>query len=284
MKAPILLLVLTASLRAADAPTDPASPVNSKITNVVVFADRAQVTRAGTVAIAVGTARFVFARLPGWIDAGSVRVALAPADAGRILDVEVERSYLTRPSDEEFQKAEAAVREIADQIAALDDEKAVLEAQSKQVEAIRLFSLDKLPKDAAIREVKPAEYGEAVKFVTGSLREIATAKRDLEKKRREWQPELNARQRRLDDLRQRSQLEQSAVVVTLQGNAARTATLSVLYMTPGATWEPVHELRAKSDSSSVHLASYAVVIQTSGEDWTGVNLAPTYLSPDICHV
>lgn len=274
MKTPLLLAtLLAASVRAADAPAEPVPPIVSKITDVVVFADRAQVTRAGAVQVPAGTTRVAFARLPGWIDEGSVRVALAPADAGRILDVQVERSYLTRPSDEEFQKAEAAVREISDQIAALDDEKAVLDAQSKQVDSIRLFALDKLPKDAAIREVKPAEYAETVKFVTGSLREIAAAKRDLDKKRRELQPELTARQRKLEDLRQRSQLEQRSVVVTLQGSAPKTATLSLVYMIPGATWEPMHELRANSDSGKVHLASYAVVIQTSGEDWTGVNLA-----------
>lgn len=269
----LLSLAVIFTLRAADAPdAEDGKPVVSKITDVTVYADRAQVTRVATVPLAVEPARHAFAQLPGWIDEGSVRVSLSPADVGQILDVQIRRTYLAKASDEEFRKAETAVREISDQIAALDDEKAILETQSKHVDAIRMFSLDKLPKDVAAREIKSDEYGQSVEFIANSLRKLALARRDLEKKRRDLQPELTARQQKLNDLRQRSQLEQRTVVVTLKGGA-KPAQLALTYMLPGATWEPVHELRASPDAKTVSLASYAVVIQTSGEDWTGVNLS-----------
>src|SRR5262249_16097394 len=172
-----------------------------------------------------------------------------------------------------FSKAEAVVRGLADQIAALDDEKAVLEAEGRQIDAIRAFSLDKLPRDVAVREIKPGEYGDSIKFITGSLREIATAKRELEKKRRDLQPDLYARQRTLEAMRQRSQLEERSVVVTLNATSSKSAGLRLTYMLPGATWEPIHELRAMPDGKTITLTSHAVVMQTSGEDWTGVNLS-----------
>jgi uncharacterized protein (TIGR02231 family) len=270
------MAALTLTLRAADAP--PAAeaadgqPVNSKITAVTVFADRAQVTRVGDVNLGAEGGRFVFGKLPGWLDEGSVRVAIAPVEAGQILDVEIRRSFLARASDEEVQKAENALRELTDQIGALDDEKNVLEAEAKQVEAIRAFSLEKLPKDMAAREVKPAEYGQTVEYVVETLRKIATAKRALEKKRRDLQPEQNARQRKVEELRARAQLEQRNVVVTIKG-AAKTATLTLSYLLPGATWEPVHELRAGVRGGPVTLASFAVVQQTTGEDWSDVKLS-----------
>jgi uncharacterized protein (TIGR02231 family) len=268
----VLLLASLPVLHAADAPdADTAQPLVSRITDVVVYADRAQVTRRTDLDLGKEGGRYAFARLPGWLDEGSVRVSLVPAEAGQVLDVQIHRTYLAKASDEEFRKAEVAVRDISDQIGTLDDEKAVLESQAKQVEAIRAFSLDKVPKDTAVREIKPAEYGESVKFVTTSLREIAVARRELEKKRRDLQPELAARQRKLEDLRQRSQLEQRTVVVTLKGGGK--ASLNLSYMLPGATWEPVHELRASPDGRTVALASYAVIMQTTGEDWTGVNLS-----------
>jgi uncharacterized protein (TIGR02231 family) len=268
-----LLLASLASLHAADAPeADNGKPITSRITDVTVYADRAQVTRAASIDLAPEPTRLAFAQLPGWIDEGSVRVNLAPVEAGQVLDVQIRRTYLAKASDEEVRKAEAAVREFSDQIAGLDDEKAVLEAQSKQIEAIRMFSLDKLPKDAAVREIKPAEYGETVKYIAASLREVAAGKREIEKKKRDLQPELAARQRKLDELRQRAQLEERTVVVTLKGGA-RKAELRLTYMLPGATWEPVHELRATPDGRTVALSSSAVVMQTTGEDWTGVNLS-----------
>ncbi|MEI7729803.1 MAG: mucoidy inhibitor MuiA family protein [Verrucomicrobiota bacterium] len=261
-------------LLAADPATaegDSAKPVDSKITEVTVYADRAQVTRQGTATLGQEAAQYAFAKLPGWIDEGSIRVSLVPPDVGQVLDVQIHRTYLARASDEEFRKAEESVQEITDQIAALDDERAVLEAQTKQVDAMKLFSLEKLPKDSAVREVKPTEYQATVEFVTGSLRKVALAKRELEKKKRDLQPELNARQHRLEELRQRSQLEQRTVVVTASGRAGKAA-MALAYMLPGATWEPVHELRASLDGRPVSVASYAVVRQTSGEDWNNVKL------------
>jgi uncharacterized protein (TIGR02231 family) len=270
----LLLSIFAATLpvRAVESGNETeARPIQSAITQVTVYADRAQVFRAAEIPLGGEVERVAFAKLPGWIDEGSVRVTMVPPGAGEILDVQVQRTFLARASDEQFRKAEAAVQELTDQVAALDDEKAVLEAQATQVDAIRMFSLEKLPRDTATREVKPAEYNESVRFVTGSLREMAVARRDLEKKKRDLQPELTARQRALEELRQKSQLEERTVVVTLKGKGR--GSLHLAYMIPGATWEPVHELRATPGSKSVSITSQAVVRQTTGEDWSGASLA-----------
>ena len=81
-----------------------------------------------------------------------------PPTAGQILDVQIRRTFLAKASDADFGRAQDRVQEVADQIAALDDEKNVLEAQSKQVDSIRAFSLDKWPKDAAVRPIPASEY------------------------------------------------------------------------------------------------------------------------------
>lgn len=270
------VLFLTAPMLSAAPPDEPgadAAPVASQITAVTVYADRARVIRTGTVNLPAGTVRLAFPKLPGWIDEGSVRLGIAPASAGELVDVQVLKTYLTRPDDEELRKAQDAVQEIADQNAALDDERNALDAEAKQVDAIRMFSLEKLPKDATTREVKVEEYGGVVKFIGQSLLDIAKSKRELEKKRRELQPELAARQKKLNDLRQRSQLEQRTVLVVVKGAAAQPVTLTLTYMLPGASWEPVHELRAGNGAEKVAVASFGVVTQTTGEDWDGVALA-----------
>ena len=254
------------SLIAPSWAADDAKIAASKITAVTVYADRARVTRTAAKAPLGG--RLAFTKLPGWIDEGSVRVSLAPAGAGELLDVQIEKTFLARPDDAALRQAEAAVTELTDQLAALDDERAALDAQAKQTDAIRVFSLDKLPKDAAVREVKGEEYGGVVKFVGHSLLEIAQARRELEKKQRDLRPDMEARQKKLNELRQRAQLEQRNVIVTTAARQAdATATVTLTYLLPGATWEPVHELRTAADGRSVSVASFAVVTQTTGEDW-----------------
>lgn len=268
----LLLLSLVAAGARAETAADPVegTPVASKITAVTVYADRAQVTRTAEKVQLGG--RLAFAKLPGWLDEGSVRVSINPAGAGEVTDVQIFKTFLARPEDADLRKAADAVQELADQVAALDNEGRVLDAQERQIEAIRAFSLDKWPKDAAAREVKPEEYGGLIRFIGESRREINTARFALEKQRRDLQPELDARNRRLAELRQRAQLEQRTVVVSTSAAAPATATVTLTYMLPGTTWEPLHELRASPDDTAITLASSAVVSQTTGEDWDGATL------------
>lgn len=252
--------------------SEEATALKSKISEVTVYADRARVTRVATASLRAGVARFAFPKLPGWLDEGAVRVSLNPPAAGEVLDVQVEKTFLARPEDAEVRKAEAAVTELTDQLAAIDDETATLDAQARQTDAIRVFSLEKMPKDAAVREIKVEEYGSVVKFIGNAMLDLARAKRELEKKKRDLQPELAARQQQLAELRQRAQLEQRTVLVTVNGARDSEAGLSLVYLLPGTTWEPAHELRAAQDGASVSIASYALVTQTTGEDWEGATL------------
>jgi uncharacterized protein (TIGR02231 family) len=63
------------------------------------------------------------------------------------------------------------------------------------------------------------------------------------------------------------------VFVTVQGDHKADARLELVYMIPGATWEPVHELRARGrNPQSADVTTFAVVTQTTGESWDGVDL------------
>ena len=250
---------------------DGALTLETKVAEVTVYADRARVVRRGTVAATEGTRRFAVRGLPGWIDEGSVRVQLVPPSAGEIVDVEVRPTFLAQTHDEDVRRAEARVREIADELAALDDEKSVLEAQARQIESIRAFSMEKLPRDMMTRDVDVASFAAVVDFVAEGLRKNARARRELEKRRRTLAPELAARQRELAELQRKAQLEQRTVRVTANGIQGR-AQLEVAYLVPGATWEPVTELRARPDGSTVTLASFASVTQTTGESWEGASI------------
>ncbi len=247
--------------------------LTSSISEVTVFSDRAQVTREAVISLKKAAATYSFRRLPGWVDDGSVRVALVPAEAGQIVDVQVGRDYLARPDDEEYRKAQEAVQQIADEIAALDDEVAILNAQAAQIEGIKVFSMDKIAKDAPLRDIKVETYGQVVQFVAASLRETAKARRDLAIKRRQLEPELYARQRKLSEMQALTQLEETTIVVTVEGDSGHNARLVLTYMLPGATWEPAHELRAQGRTPDKgEVTSFAVVTQTTGEDWSGATL------------
>ncbi len=276
MKRLIMATILLCTCFSGPAKSKEAGPewLSSSISKVTVYSDRASVTRTTSVKLSSDEVVYGFKKLPGWVDDGSVRVTLSPSGAGRIVDVRVKRDYLARATDEEYRKAADAVQEIADKLDELEDEERVLNAQAKQIEEIRVFSMESIPRESAVRDINVESYGKVVNFVTGSLRATAKARRNIDRKRRDLGPELAARQRRLDELQSLTQLEETTVLVTLAGTGAGQGVLELKYMLPGATWEPAHELRAQGrNPNSAEVTSYAVVTQTSGEDWENVDIS-----------
>jgi uncharacterized protein (TIGR02231 family) len=66
-------------------------------------------------------------------------------------------------------------------------------------------------------------------------------------------------------LNSKARLEERAVEIALRGQGQAIVILT--YLLAGASWEPAHELRAEEKGEQVNISSYAVVRQTTGEDW-----------------
>ncbi|PKN44549.1 MAG: hypothetical protein CVU59_11400, partial [Deltaproteobacteria bacterium HGW-Deltaproteobacteria-17] len=226
----------------ADAETE-GQRLQSKVVRVTVYSDRARLTRQATAQVLAEPTVYTFPSLPGWVDDGSVQVS---ASAGRILDVRVDRRFLARPTDESWRKVEAEHKAITNRLAALRDELAVLEAQKQQIENIKAFSQTKITQDTFIGDVNVKTYGDVLGFITDSLRANARARRKVMLRLDELAPEYEASQRRLNDAKALMKLEETNVLVTLQAATPGPVTLELTYMLPGATWEPMHELRASS--------------------------------------
>lgn len=268
----------------ADDPNEVA--VSSAIRKVTVYSDRALVSRQGAVKVGATPTVYAFRHLPGWVDEGSVRAATS---AGNIVDVRVVRGYLARATDPRFVRAEADARVVAERLLALDDELKVLDAKAKQVEDIKAFSMDRLNKEVAAgaaRGAAPSQaapgsagvvgvdtYAGVVDFIAKELREIAKGRRAVQAERERLAPEALANTKRVEELRALTQLEETKVVVTVQGGAPAEAQLELTYMLPGATWESTHDVRTEeADPTSVDITSYAVVSQASGDDWDNAEL------------
>ena len=243
----------------------------STVKKVTVYSDRARVTRRATAEVTTKPIVFALRRLPGWVDDGSVRVS---ASAGRIVDVRVERSFLARATDAKWLKAEAHHKALTNSIAALDDEVSVLNAQKAQIESIKAFSLDKITKDTTIGDISVESYSDVLSFISDSLRATAKARRVVKEKRDKIMPEFAASTHTLEELKSLRHLEETTILVTLQSSRTAQSTIDVAYMMPGATWEPKHELRVSTaDAKKVEVISFAVVTQTSGEDWGDAELS-----------
>lgn len=245
--------------------------IPSRVTEVTVYSDRARVTRQAAAKLSTESTVFAFRKLPGWVDDGSVRVSTSE---GRIIDVRVERDFLAKPTDSSYQKAQAQNQALKNKLETLADEFAVLDSQKQQIQGIKAFSLQKINKDLVIGNIKVASYGEVLAFVSDALRSTAKARREVERKREQIVPEYQASVKRLAELSNLIKLEQTTVLVTLQASRPTASNIELTYMIPGVTWEPMHDLRVStSNTKTAEVVSFAVVTQTSGEDWQNARIS-----------
>lgn len=263
--------------------------VASRISAVTVFADRAQVTRQANVELrSAETGRFAFARLPGWIDGESLRVAVEPPGVAQILDVAIQPVFAAEAAEESVRKAQAAFLEVSDQLGEIADEERNLQEEIKRLEALRMLSIDKLPRELAVGETRVKNLAETMSYLSDTIRADQKQLRALGKKRRDLEPIQSQRRAELSELQVRAQLQTSTVVVELrpqakrpaEGGATQAIVIKISYLTPGASWEPSGELRVAHAAAGVQVLQSATVVQTTGEDWTGAALAFSTQRPD----
>ena len=99
----------------------PAGEITTDISRVVVYEDRAMVTRAGESEISSGAQEIILTGLPPMIMDDSVRVSGKSAGKVTITGTEVRRSYLVNPRREDVDTLEQEIRVMKEERSAIDD-------------------------------------------------------------------------------------------------------------------------------------------------------------------
>ena len=137
-----------------------------------------------------------------------------------------------------------------------------------------LFRSSSLQKISSSATIGVKSYGEMLRFISDALRKTARERRAVQRQRDAISPEFQASQRRLAEMQNLMKLEETTVLVTLQGSRKASSIVELTYMIPGVTWQPMHDLRVStSDAKTAEVISFAVVTQTSGEDWKNAQLS-----------
>jgi uncharacterized protein (TIGR02231 family) len=177
---------------------------------------------------------------------------------------------------------------VSDQLGEIADEERNLQEEIKRLEALRMLSIDKLPRELAVGETRVKNLAETMSYLSDTIRADQKQLRALGKKRRDLEPIQSQRRAELSELQVRAQLQTSTVVVELRpqtkrpadSGAAQAISIKISYLTPGASWEPSGELRVAQAAAGVQVLQSATVVQTTGEDWTGAALAFSTQRPD----
>ncbi|MFI4860998.1 MAG: mucoidy inhibitor MuiA family protein [Phycisphaerales bacterium JB063] len=269
-----VLLLVTYSTHAQEAPR-----VESKVTEVTLYRDQAQITRTLQVPAGQGPIEIIVPGMPDQMVASSLF-----AEGGDAVDV---RAVQTRQRVVEEEPRED-IRELDEQLRAIEEEIETNTAM-QQLVLSQLEYLDKLEgfvAPTATAELSQgvldaAQLRESTQFIFEQRTESTQTLLGLRSEARELQRTRVTLQNRRNLAAGRSQNTVRDAVLYLDRRQEEAATIRLTYLVRECGWAPSYNVRGNLADATVRVEYNALIRQRTGEDWTGVTLTLSTASPMI---
>lgn len=273
-----LLFSLAALLAAPFALAAP-TPVDSTISAVTVYTDRAVVTRTATTELAGGTVELVFANLPESLDDRSLQVSGRGTAQALILDVSARRTYVDFTPNARVKDLEDQLKALGKQVRTLDDRGGILNAQGAMLDRMEAALFAPPTKDVPRPEL--AQFTTSLTYLTEQKAKLTTDRTALDEQRDELQNKINTVQAQLNELRGAGGRGYKTVTVRVSAAQPGSLEASLSYTLGGASWSPSYDARVASSERTVNLGYFGIVRQNTGEDWKNVALTLSTARPGL---
>jgi uncharacterized protein (TIGR02231 family) len=261
-RSPLILVAVVAAASFVPRAALAAAP----ITKVVVYGDRAQVTRAQSVDCGAGVAHFP--GLPATLDPKTLAAAL-PGGGGNVEGVSHEEE--ATPPRAQAEELEKQIRRLDEQLAAVRADIDAARATEGKVMAYGSHLQRTWSEQAIMNNPPTGTWDAGLDLLRQQALGAAKRRQAAEVKQRDLLRQramLAADLQRVQEARRRSTVKVSAF---LRCKGTRTVQLS--YVVPNATWRIAYQTTVEPAQRRATIVARAVVQQGTGEDWAGVKVA-----------
>jgi hypothetical protein len=244
----------------------------SKITDVTVYLQNAQITRSAKSKISVGTSKIIFKDLSPYIDEKSVQVK--GEGAFKILSVKSSYNFLNKlNSSQRKDSIENAIQKIDFNLTELNNRKLVLKEK---------FSLLNENKNIGGANTGPSldQLKNALEFYD---REISLIKSE-ELKINEEVNSLNVKRVGLEKQSEsnegKNQTPSGEIIVEVESKSNSVGVFQLSYVVSQCGWFPNYDIRVTDITKPVSLTYKADVFQNTGVNWSDVKLKFSNSNPN----
>jgi uncharacterized protein (TIGR02231 family) len=255
------------------AAAQPDKPVDSKITDVTVFLNKAQVSRVVKTRVEAGKTNLIVTGLSSQLDPQSVQVS--GKGSVIILGTSHQQNFLS-----EFNLPKP-VRMLKDSVETLQRQ-LVLEQSQKEIlnkEEQMLLSNQKI--GGTNQNLTVAELKAMADFYRTRLGDIVSTRMKQDEKIKKLNERITKLNTQINSENELYRRNTSELVVSVSAEAATTVELQVRYVVANAGWSPVYDLRAVDTKNPVQLSYKANVFQSTGEEWSNVKLKLSTANPNL---
>lgn len=241
-----------------------------KISDVVVYPDRARVTRTSKVACGKAiSAEFV--RIPPSADPATIR---AEVEGGTLDGLRWEVRTSNELFGHELRTIETDMRTLNDKISLQQETIRRLQTEQHINTSFAAFSHNAASSVVASPGSDLKDYIRALAALRERDLKFTQTLHQANVELRRLQEDAGELQQKAQQMRQVSgsyQHYDGYVVVSCQ--PGQSATVSLNYMVGGAAWTPSYEARVNESERQVSFRTFATVTQVTGEDWSQAKIA-----------
>lgn len=248
-------------------------PVDSKITDVTVFLNKAQVTRDVKTRIEAGKTTLILTGLTSQLDQQSIQVA----GKGNfiILGIANRQNYLNELNTPKSLRLLRDSLELSQKLVLLEQgQKEILNKEEQM-----LLSNQKI--GGTNQNLTVAELKAMADFYRARLSDIVTSRMKQDDKVKKLNERIVKIQRQINEQNELYSRNTSEIVISLSADASTSVDLDVQYIVANAGWYPIYDLRAVNTKSPVQLSYKANVTQGTGEEWKNVKLRLSTANPNL---
>ena len=245
--------------------------VESKITDVTVFLNKAQVTRQVSTRVSAGRSTLVISGLTAVLDQQSVQVS----GKGKVVieGISHRQNFLT-----DFNMP-ARLKSWKDSVELLQRQVQLEQSQKEILNKEEQMLLSNQKIGGTQSNLTVAELKGMSDFFRARMTDIVTTRMKHDDKIRKLNESMVRLQRQIAEQNDMYSRNTSEIVVALSAEAATAVELEVNYVVNNAGWQPVYDLRATNTKSPVQLNYKANVFQSTGEEWNNVKLTLSTANP-----
>jgi len=265
---PLLLVLILVGLNA----------VESTITSVTVYADRAQITRSATTYLTKGEHKILFEELPQSIEQNSIQ---ANGKGNAILrDVTFKTEQFAQITDETKKALNDELLELQDTKNTYNDQKTQAQDEKRVVKDI-LTKLTTTTEETKNMELDPEKWIKMVEFYRTKQKTLDAEIRETDKLVRNINAEIDRVNREIREAGQQAYKYKNMVEVLVDMQKEGNLKLDLSYIVYGPTWTPIYDLRVDSENKTMNLTYKSNIFQTTGEDWNNVDLKLSTAKPNM---
>ena len=249
--------------------------VESKITSVTVYSDRAQITRSATTYLTKGEHKILFDELPQSIEQNSIQ---ANGKGNAIIrDVTFKTEQFAQITDE-------SKKALNDELLALQDDKITYNDKKSQAQDEKRVVKDILTKLTSTTEktekveLDPEKWIKMVEFYRSKQETLDKEIRETDKFVRDINAEIDKIKRDIRELGQQAYKYKNMVEVLVDMQKDGNLTLDLSYIVYGPSWSPVYDIRVDSQEKTMNLTYKSNIFKQPVK--TGITLILNFLQPN----